>query len=52
MTSEKFTEELLYESHSMGIRDDVMNLASKLREEDRTLDFHGAVEKAFHKLTK
>ena len=52
MTAEKFTEELLYESHSLGIKDDVMSLASELREKDRTLDFHGAVELAFRELTK
>lgn len=52
MTAEKFTEELLYQSHSLGIRKEVMNLASELRQQNRTLDFNGAVEQAFTKLTK
>jgi len=52
MTTEKFTEELLYESHSMGIREDVMELASTLRKENSKLNFHSAVEEAFYKLTK
>ena len=52
MTTEKFTEELLYESHSMGIREDVMELASTLRKENSKLNFHTAVEEAFYKLTK
>ena len=52
MTTEKFTEELLYKSHSLGIKDEVWELSHKLREEDRTLDLHGAVELAFQELTK
>ena len=52
MTAEKFTEEILYQSHSLGIRKEVMELASELREKDRTLNFNGAVEEAFNKLTK
>lgn len=50
-TSEKNTEELLYKSHSLGIKDEVFGLSKKLREEDRTLDFNGAIEKAYKEIT-
>ena len=50
-TSEKYTEELLYKSHSLGIRDAVLGLSKELREQDRTLDFNGAVEKAYREIT-
>jgi len=52
MTNEQFTEELLIKSHSLGIKDQVWELASKYKKEDRTLDLHGSVHKAFYKLTK
>ena len=32
-TSEKNTEELLYKSHSLGIKDEVFGLSKKLREQ-------------------
>jgi hypothetical protein len=51
MTTSKFTESLLYESHSLGIFHDVLDFSKKLREEDRTLDFDGSIEKAFNKLS-
>jgi|TARA_B110000902_G_scaffold240011_1_gene289142 hypothetical protein len=51
MTKSKFTESLLYESHSLGIFHDVLDFSKKLREEDRTLDFDGSIEKAFNKLS-
>ena len=38
MTAEKFTEEILYKSHSLGIKEELWELSSKLREEDSTLD--------------
>ena len=52
MTNEEFTEELLIKSHSLGIKDQVWELASKFKEEDRTLDTHGSIYKAFYTLTK
>ena len=52
MTNEEFTEELLIKSHSLGIKDQVWELASKLKEEDRTLDLHGSIHRAFEQLTK
>jgi len=52
MTNEKITEELLIKSHSLGIKDEVWKLASKLKEEDRTLDFNGSIQQAFEQLTK
>jgi len=52
MTNEEHTEELLIKSHSLGIKDEVWELASKLKKEDRTLDLHGSIYKAFEQLTK
>jgi hypothetical protein len=52
MTTEQFTEELLYKSHSLGIKDDVFELSKQLREDNPTLDFYGSIEKAFYKLTE
>jgi len=52
MTNEEITEELLIKSHSLGIKDQVWELASKLKKEDRTLDFNGSIHKAYHQLTK
>lgn len=51
-TCSKYTEELLHKSHSLGIIDDVYSLSKELREEDNTMDFDCAVERAFHHLTK
>lgn len=51
MTQSKFTEGLLYESHSLGIFQEVFALSKQLREEDRTLDFDGSIEKAFYTLS-
>ena len=51
-TCSKYTEELLHKSHSLGIIDDVYSLSKELREEDNTMDFDCAVERAFHYLTK
>lgn len=52
MTTERFTEEILHKSHSLGIKDDVFELSKKLREENPTLNFNGAIEKAYYTLTK
>jgi hypothetical protein len=52
MTNEKYTEELLIKSHSLGIKDEVFDLSKKLRVEDRTLDMHGSIHQAFEELTK
>lgn len=51
-TNEKLVEELLIQSHSLGITEKLYTLANKMRNEDRTLDFYGSIEKAFHELTK
>jgi hypothetical protein len=51
-TPEKNTEELLYKSHSLGIAQDVFSLSKQLRENDKTLDFDCAIEKAYSHLTK
>lgn len=52
MTNEKMTEELLIKSHSLGITDQVWELARKLQENDRTLDMHGSIHHAYEQLTK
>ena len=52
MTNEKLTEEILIKSHSLGIKDEVWKLASKLKEQDRTLDMYGSIQPAFEQLTK
>lgn len=52
MTNEQYTEEVLIKSHSLGIKDEVWELASKLKEQDRTLDMHGSIQQAFEQLTK
>ena len=50
-TCSKYTEELLHKSHSLGIIDDVFALSKELRDSDRTLDFNGAIEKAYKEIT-
>lgn len=52
MTNEKYTEEVLIKSHSLGIKDEVWELAKELQEQDRTLDMHGSIQQAFEQLTK
>lgn len=52
MTNEQITEEILIKSHSLGIRDEVWELAKELKEQDRTLDMHGSIQQAFEQLTK
>jgi hypothetical protein len=52
MTNEKYTEEVLIKSHSLGIKDEVWELAKELKEQDRTLDMHGSIQQAFEQLTK
>ena len=52
MTNEQYTEEVLIKSHSLGIKDEVWQLAKQLQEEDRTLDMHGSIQQAFTQLTK
>ena len=51
-TCSKYTEEILYKSHSLGIAEDVFSLSKELRENDKTLDFDCAIEKAYSHLTK
>jgi hypothetical protein len=52
MTNEQYTEELLIKSHSLGIKDQVFELSRQLQEQDRTLDMHGSIQKAYEQLTK
>jgi len=52
MTNEQITEEILIKSHSLGIKDEVWELASELKKQDRTLDMYGSIQQAFEQLTK
>ena len=52
MTNEQYTEEVLIKSHSLGIKEEVWQLAKELQEKDRTLDMHGSIQQAFQELTK
>jgi len=50
-TNEEHSEEILYKSHSLGIKDELWSTVSKLREEDPFLTIHEAIQKAYHTLT-
>ena len=50
-TSEEYSEELLYKSHSLGIKDELWNKVSELRDNDPHLTIHEAIQKAFYQLT-
>jgi hypothetical protein len=52
MTNEEFTEEVLFKSHSLGIRREVYELASQLKKKNNTLDFNASIQEAFYLLTK
>tara|TARA_A200000159_G_scaffold62673_1_gene57984 strand:+ start:368 stop:526 length:159 start_codon:yes stop_codon:yes gene_type:complete len=52
MTNEQYTEEVLIKSHSLGIKDEVWQLAKELQVKDTTLDMHGSIQQAFQELTK
>ena len=46
-SNERHMEEILYEAHAHGIRLEVMQLASKLIEEDSTMSKVDAYQSAF-----
>jgi len=50
MTNEEHIEEILHESYSIGIRDNVMDFAKELRETNPKLNLHTSIELAYSKL--
>jgi len=50
-TSEEYSEEILYKSHSLGIKDELWQVVNQLREDDPYLTIHEAIEKAYYKIT-
>ena len=50
-TSEEYLEELLYKSHSLGIKDELWKVVTQLRKDDPYLTIHEAIEKAYYTLT-
>ena len=50
-TSEEYSEELLYKSHSLGIKDELWQVVTQLRKDDPLLTIHEAIEKAYYTLT-
>lgn len=50
-TNEEHSEELLYKSHSLGIKDELWTKVSELRDNDPHLTIHEAIQKAFYQLT-
>ena len=52
MTNSDHLEEILHESHKLGIYDEVTTLSKELRETNPKLDLYGATELAFSKITK
>lgn len=52
MTNEEFSEELLYKSHSLGIKDELWDIVAQLRKENPQYTLHEAIERAYYQLTK
>lgn len=50
-TNEEHSEELLYKSHSLGIKDELWDKVAELREADPTLTTHEAIQKAYYIIT-
>jgi hypothetical protein len=48
MTNEEFIFNLLMEAESLGIRKEVLDLSTKIKEENRLMDINTSIEKAFH----
>lgn len=51
-TNEEFSEEILHKSHSLGIKDELWDTVSKLREDDPHLTIHEAIQKAWFSIIK
>ena len=50
-TNEEHSEELLYKSHSLGIKDELWKKVAEIKEEDPFLTIHEAIQKAYYTLT-
>ena len=47
MTNEEFTQELLMEAESLGIRKEVLELSNKIKQENEFMDINASIERAF-----
>lgn len=50
-TNEEHSEEILYKSHSLGIKEELWEVVEQLREDDPHLTIHEAIHKAYYTLT-
>lgn len=48
MTNEDFIFGLLMEAESLGIRKEVLDLSTKIKEENKLMDMNTSIEKAFY----
>ena len=48
MTNEEFTQELLIDAESLGIRKEVLELSHKIRQENEFMDINTSIERAFY----
>ena len=52
MTNEQLIEEILFEADAYGLRQEVMDTARQLREEDKSIDAVTSYEIAFNEWVK
>ena len=50
-TNEEHSEEILYKSHSLGIKDELWEKVSEIRKDDPHLTIHEAIQKAYYTIT-
>ena len=50
MTNEEFTQELLMEAESLGIRKEVLELSNKIKQENKFMDINTSIERAFQNI--
>ena len=50
-TNEEHSEEILYKSHSLGIKEELWEVVDQLREDDPHLTIHEKIQKAYYTLT-
>jgi tRNA G26 N,N-dimethylase Trm1 len=50
MTNEEFTQELLIEAESLGIRKEVLELSNKIKQENEFMDINSSIERAFQRI--
>ena len=51
-TNEEYSEELLYKSHSLGIKDELWRVVHTLRKDDPPLTIHQAIQKTYFTITE